>query len=119
MWPFGEPGECLVQLADRDELVPISCDEPHDLQRTAVGQTPLDLDDLSDGDLTDADIEAVVEATCRDAAEEFVGTPYADSELEAPFTRPSVDSFERESRYQCFVGRTGERLIGDARDGGR
>ncbi len=115
VWPFGEAGECLVQVADDDELQPVSCDEPHDLQRFDTGDTDVDLINA-----TNAGYRAAVEEICQRAFEAFVGTPYADSELDAPFTQPT-EATQREGdyRYQCFVGVPDARMVGDAGGSGR
>lgn len=118
VWPFGDVGECLLQVAGDDELQPISCDEPHDLQRFAVAEF-----DGFDGAATfeAAAIESIATTECRAAFEVYVGAAFDDSEpLDAPFTVPSAATWgDGDRRYQCFIGVPDARLVGDARDSAR
>lgn len=118
-WPFGEVGECLVQTVDdADELQPTDCDDPHDLQRFAVGDFFEERINLADAD--DAGLREAVGELCQDEFEAFVGTPYLESELDAPFTQPTEATWsEGDRRYQCFVGVPDARMVGDAQGSGR
>lgn len=112
-WPVGDVGECLVQVDDR--LDTVSCEEPHDLQRVAVES----LDSARYPADATFDREAVhddVRAACAVEFESFVDTAPADSEFEAPFSAPSADTWERDGDrgFQCFLGVTDRRLVGDA-----
>lgn len=114
VWPFGEPGECLAQVADSSELAVVGCDEPHDLQRFAVAE----LDTIAGG--YDAGVVRVaIETACRQAFEPFVGAPYDAAGLDVPFTQPSASTWDDGDRaYQCFVGVPDRRLVGDAAGSG-
>ena len=118
VWPFGDPGECLVQVADASELEPVDCAEPHDLQRYAVAS----LNGTAFGADAAFDLAAVREAVaagCEAAFEPFTGTPFAEREFDTPFTAPSAETWANgDRRYQCFVGVDGARLIGDATGSG-
>ena len=110
VWPFGDVGECLVQLAARTALQGVSCDEPHDLQRYAVAQ--LDPDALPvafDPDL----VRSAVDAACASALEQFAAGDRPT--LDVPVTRPSAASWRQgDRRYQCLVGIAQRRIVGDA-----
>ena len=114
-WPDGDVGECLVQ---RDEVLgAVSCDEPHDLQRIAVGV----LDDPADVPFDESAVRASVRASCDAAFSAFVGEPPADSDFDAPFTAPSDASWTQDGDrgYQCLLGVADQRIVGDAEGAGR
>jgi len=109
-WPLGEVGECLVQVGE--QLEPVSCSEPHDVQRISVGV----LDQTVFGPDAPYDREAVeraVRATCADEIE--TGVDVDDGSLSVPFSLPSAESWasEDDRTYQCLVGVEGRRLVGD------
>ena len=117
-WPLGEVGVCLVQVADR--LDAVSCAEPHDLQRIAVGM--LDPTDFGPDARYERDVvQEAVRTSCAGEFESVVGSPPADSGLDVPFSAPSVDSWERDGdrTFQCLVGVDGRRLVGDVVADGR
>ena len=114
-WPTGDVGECLVQLGDA--LVVVGCAEPHDLQRIAVGT----LDVPADARFDEAEVQASVRAACDTAFSSFVGERRAESDLDAPFTAPSRETWEQDGdrRYQCLIGVAGQRIVGDAESAAR
>jgi serine/threonine protein kinase len=114
-WPDGDVGECLVQRAEILDVV--GCDQPHDLQRIAVGT----LDDPADAPFDEAMVRASVRAACDTAFSSFVGLSPAESDLDAPFTAPSGVTWEQDGdrRFQCLVGAAGRRIVGDAEGAGR
>jgi hypothetical protein len=116
-WPVGDVGVCLVQRGEALDAVP--CAQPHDLQRIAVGT--LDGAAFPLGVAFDAEaVRSAVRSACADAFESFVGEPLADSELEAPFSTPSPDTWQQGDRvFQCLVGVSDRRLIGDAESSSR
>ena len=113
-WPTGDVGECLVQ---RDgTLETVGCDEPHDLQRVAVGT----LDDAADAPFDAAAVRAAVGAACDSAFRAFVGVSPATSDFDAPFSAPSSATWDQGDRgYQCLLGVAGRRIVGDAEQSGR
>lgn len=110
VWPIGDVGECLVQRGDT--LDRVDCDEPHDLQRIAVGT----LDDPAGAPFDQASVRATVGAACDAEFAAFVGVPPAESDLDGPFTAPSATTWEQDGdrRFQCLVGASGRRVVGDA-----
>jgi hypothetical protein len=114
LWPFGEPGACLVQVNGVDELIPVDCDEPHDLQRFFVGEISTAAIDAD----ASFDAEAVAAATsdeCRTAFEAFVGIGADASEFAIAVTRPSAETWpDGDRRFQCLLGVEGAWLVGDA-----
>lgn len=117
-WPLGDLGDCLAQVADDLETVP--CSEPHDLQRIAVGS--LDPAEFPADAPFDIDaVQGAVRASCAAAFESFVGEPEVDSDLQAPFSAPSVETWQRDDdrTFQCLVGVDQRRLVGDAEATGR
>jgi hypothetical protein len=116
-WPFGEPGGCLVQMVDLDELQPVECERPHDLQRFVVAE----LDTFSaDAGYDARAVSAAVDAACRAAFEPFVGVVADESMFDVPYTLPSEATWaEGDRRYQCLVGVAGSRVVGDATGVGR
>jgi serine/threonine protein kinase len=114
LWPFGERGECLVQIADGDRLQPIDCGRPHDLQRFLVA----DLDAATFPDAAPYDGAAIrdtVDDACRAAFRGFVGIDADDSVFDTPFTEPSEATWgQGDRRYQCLLGVPDRRTIGDA-----
>ena len=114
-WPTGDVGECLVQ---RDTtLAAVGCDEPHDLQRVAVGT----LDDTADAAFDEATVRAAVGAACDEAFTSFVGVSPVVSDFDAPFSAPSSATWEQDGDrgYQCLLGVAGRRIVGDAQGSGR
>lgn len=113
-WPTGDVGECLVQRDDTLETV--GCDEPHDLQRVAVGE----LDDAADAPFDEAVVRAAVSAACDAAFGTFVGVSPSASEFDVPFSAPSSATWDQGDRgYQCLLGAAGRRIVGDAEQSGR
>ena len=113
-WPFGDPGDCLVQVNGLDELMPVDCGEPHDLQRFAIGR----VEAVLDGDDTSFPVDAIqahTEQACRDRFAAFVGVVPADSSLHIAVTRPSPATWaDGDRRFQCLIGVPEHHLIGDA-----
>jgi hypothetical protein len=114
LWPFGELGGCLVAVADADELTPIGCDEPHDLQRFAVGE--LDADAFpEDAAFVADDVRAATRDACLDQFTEFVGVAAADSMFDVAVTQPSAATWSSgDRRFQCLLGVRDRQLVGDA-----
>lgn len=113
IWPFGPTGECLVQVNGLDELMPVDCAEPHDLQRFAVDELD-EIDVPDDGSLVDA-IRATTDDACRDSFVEFVGISEAASVFLIAITRPSGDTWaEGDRRFQCLLGVPDRHVVGDA-----
>jgi len=111
-WPLGDVGSCLVQV--RDLVEPVSCAEPHDLQRIAVGT--LDPTDFGPEARYDrAVVEQAVRASCAVEFQSVTGRSAADSVLDAPFSVPSADTWDRDDdrTFQCLVGVDGGRVVGD------
>jgi serine/threonine protein kinase len=113
-WPFGDVGECLVQLAGFAVLQPVACSQPHDLQRYAVGRLeagrfpPQATFDLGM-------VEAAIAEVCAVEFDQFVATDPVTGRLGRPVTRPSAATFRQgDRRYQCLLGADGHRLVGDA-----
>jgi hypothetical protein len=105
-WSAGDVGDCLVQLPDTAELSVVGCDQPHDLQRFASGSVTTAHEAMA----------ATVDSACEAAFEQFVGSAPADSQLEIAASRPSPASWDQgDRRYQCYLGKQGQRLTGDAR----
>lgn len=110
-WPQGDPGECLAQ--DGDALSPVSCDQPHDIERIAVGDldgvegAPVEFDELA--------VNTLVEQLCAAERARLVGeldASVADL-VEAPFTVPTASSWaEGDRRYECWLGARGRRIVG-------
>ena len=110
VWPLGAIGECLVQVDGVEQLQPVGCDEPHDLQRFAVGA--LDEGTTSPDAPDDAELELAVADLCLDAAPVF---PLP--ELQIAQTNPSADTWREGDRgYQCLLGVPDARLTGSALD---
>jgi hypothetical protein len=124
-WSAGGSGTCLVQVAGEPSLAEVNCDEPHDLQRVDVGE----LDSAEFGPTVQFDPKAVdthVAMVCAGRVAEFLGRPVDDAaagragdSLDAPYTRPSFDTWAAGERsFQCFVGIGGRRLVGDGAGSG-
>ncbi len=114
VWPTGEVGECLVQVAGEQELVVVGCAEPHDLQRIGSGELP-----SSQATFDQSIVRDAVRELCAEAFAEVVGVDLASGTLDVPFTAPSSASWSEGDRgYQCFVGVAGQRLVGDATGAG-
>jgi serine/threonine protein kinase len=114
LWPFGEPGGCLVAVADADELAPIGCDQPHDLQRFAVGE--LDAEAFPEGAAFVADdVRAATRDACLDQFTEFVGVAAAESMFDVAVTQPSAATWSSgDRRFQCLLGVRDRQVVGDA-----
>ena len=123
-WPFGDVGECLVQVAAGNALQGVSCEEPHDLQRYAVAELDPDALQLgvvpgttpNSGGAVTFDPELVrsaVDSACASAFERFgIGD---QPTLDVPVTRPSAASWQQgDRRYQCLLGIAQRRIVGDA-----
>ena len=109
IWPFGDVGDCLVQLAADPTLRGVSCEEPHDLQRFAVGELDSDAFPAAfDPDL----VQSAVDSACALAFDQFaVGDQLT---LDMPVTRPSAASWQQgDRRYQCLIGVERRRVVGD------
>ena len=108
-WPLGDVGECLVQVGE--QVVSVSCSEPHDLQRIAVGTLAPDVFG-PDVAFDRGAAEQAVRVACSKEFESVVGDTAG---LEGPFSLPSADSWAREDdrTYQCLVGVEGRRLVGE------
>jgi hypothetical protein len=101
-WTAGVVGDCLVQSPATDRLSVVACDQPHDLQRFAIGTVTTDASQVDEG--------------CAGAFEAFVGSAPDDSELAIAETRPSTESWKQGDRtFHCYLGVEGRRLTGDAR----
>jgi eukaryotic-like serine/threonine-protein kinase len=115
-WPFGGDGVCLVQSSGADELMPVTCDHVHDVQRFATAtldQTLFPANAVFDSEM----IEEAVGAICTPLFETFVGGPYRSSQLQISITRPSPGTWRTGDRVvQCLLGVGGRRVIGDARN---
>jgi serine/threonine protein kinase len=118
VWPFGDPGECLVQVDGASELQPVDCSQPHDLQRYAVatlGEPDVGPDEPFDIET----VRAAVASGCEAAYEPFTGESFVDRRFDTPFTAPSAATWPSgDRRYQCFVGVEDARLVGDATGSG-
>lgn len=109
VWPLGSIGECLVQAPDVDRLQAVDCDEPHDLQRYAVGA--LEEGTTSPDEPDDAELELAVADLCLAAAPDDWPLP----EMQVAQTNPSAATWADGDRgYQCLVGVPGRRLVGSA-----
>jgi hypothetical protein len=112
-WPFGPTGECLVQVNGLDELMPVECAQPHDLQRFDVDE--LDATDVPEEQSTMGEIQTITDAACRDAFVGFVGLDEPDSVFHIAITRPSADSWaDGDRRFQCLLGVPDRHVMGDA-----
>ena len=110
VWPLGAIGECLVQVDDADTLQPVDCDEPHDLQRFAVGALPEGTTSPDAPD--DAELELAVADLCLEAAPSL---PLP--EMQIAQTNPTADTWKDGDRgYQCLLGVPDARLTGSALD---
>ena len=118
LWPFGDVADCLVQIGGSIELAQTPCTSPHDLQRFVVA----DLDARQFPAEAEFDAERVdssIAATCDSALAPWVGSTELPMLLDAPSTRPSAGSWARgDRRFQCFIGVTGHRIIGNAAGSG-
>ncbi len=118
-WPVGPAGECLIQRADSDALASVPCDQPHDLQRIVVD----DLDDAAFPTGAPFDSESVhgaVRAACDQGFATVVGFEPSLSEFDAPFSAPSASTWPSGDRtFQCLVGVSGMRVVGDVTNAGR
>ncbi|MEY2958801.1 MAG: Septum formation [Actinomycetota bacterium] len=104
VWPLGEVGECLVQVAESTSLQPVDCDRPHDLERFHRGE----LGDV-DGEVTTDRLDAEVERECLSAA------PPTDpnSPIRIAASGPGLDSWRSGDRtFQCFFGVSDGRTSG-------
>lgn len=114
-WPLGAIGECLVQLPGVDILQPVDCDEPHDLERFAVGA--LDETTTSSDDPDEAEIELAVADLCLDAAPSATIPSLTIPGLRVAQTNPSAATWRDGDRgYQCLLGVPDARLVGSALD---
>ncbi len=115
-WPFGDDGVCLVQSSGADELVPVACDQAHDVQRFATAtldKTLFPASAVFDSEV----IDRAVGAICTPLFETFVGAQYRSSRLQISITRPSPGTWRTADRvFQCLLGVGGRRVIGDARN---
>jgi len=91
---FDDPDDPVEQLI---EVPLIGCEEPHDNQVFA-------LFDLPDGDFPgDAEVADQARDGCLGRFEDYVGTPYADSELFAAWLPPTQGSWEAGDRQVVCV----------------
>jgi hypothetical protein len=106
-----EAGQCLNE-PDSEEVVDVEivgCSEPHDLEVYLTAELPDQVFDAADIDEASLDI-------CLDAFDGFVGTAYADSELDIYYLIPSEDSWQDGDReVVCAVyDLSGAQLTGTA-----
>ncbi len=106
-----EAGQCFNE-PDSEEVLNVEivdCSESHDLE---VYQTA----DLPDQMFDPPIIDAASFEICLDAFDGFVGTPYADSELDIYYLIPSEESWSDGDReVVCAVYElSGEQLTGTA-----
>ena len=115
-WPIGNGDTCLVQIADSEALVPVTCELPHDLQRFATAE----LDHTDYPPETEFDSEQIaetIESICARLFEQFVGGSYRSSRFQISITRPSAATWPTgDRRFQCLLGVLGRRVTGDARN---
>ena len=91
---FDDPDDPVEQLV---EVPLIGCDQPHDNQIFA-------LFDLPDGGFPgDVAISDQARDGCLSRFEDYVGTPYADSELFAAWLPPTSASWEQGDRQVVCV----------------
>ena len=111
-----ETGQCLNEPESEEVLNVeiVDCSEPHDLE---VYQTA----DLPDQAFDPAIIDSTSFEICLEAFDGFVGTPYADSELDIYYLIPSEASWSDGDReVVCAVyDLSGEQLTGTAENIGR
>lgn len=108
---FQDPDTTVDEIR---EVETVDCEEPHDNEVYAVF-------DLPDGDFPGAD--AISEASldgCLERFEDFVGTPYPESELYATWLFPTESSWGEDDReVVCVLFAQGEQLEGSMEGSGR
>lgn len=111
VWPLGSIGECLVQVSDSDELQPVSCHLPYDLQRYDVGGLP---ESITSATLPDA---GELEMTVADLCQQTAQVPWVLPEIRIAQTFPTPPGWLAGDRgYQCLVGVPGRRIVGPVID---
>jgi hypothetical protein len=111
-----EAGQCLNE-PDTEEVrnvEVVDCSEPHDLEVYRTGELP-------DQTFDPAIIDGASFEICLAAFDGFVGTPYADSELDIYYLIPSEQSWaDGDREVVCAVyDLSGEQLTGTAGNVGR
>ncbi len=111
-----ETGQCLNE-PDTEEVIDVEivdCSEPHDLEIYTTGELP-------DQTFDPAVIDSASFEICLEAFDGFVGSPYADSELDIYYLIPSEESWSDGDReVVCAVyDLSGEQLTGTAENIGR
>lgn len=110
-------GDCFntSDAAEISEVDGIPCDQPHDYEVFAL--TTHDAAAFP----SEAELDAVFETSCAAAFAEYVGVPYADSELYASMITPSEGSWGDGDRdITCFLhDLEGRQLTGSMRGAGR
>jgi hypothetical protein len=111
-----EVGQCLNE-PDSEEVIDVDvveCGEPHDLEVYRVAELP-------DQDFDAGAVDTASFAICLESFDGFVGTPYAESELDIYYLVPSEDSWAGGDReVVCAVyDLSGEQLTGTAEGIGR
>jgi hypothetical protein len=108
---FQDPDSTVDEIR---EVEAVDCEEPHDNEVFAVF-------DLPDGDFPGADaISAASLDGCLERFEDFVGTPYPDSELYATWLFPTESSWGEDDReVVCVLFADGEQLEGSMQGSGR
>ncbi|WP_431071754.1 DUF2510 domain-containing protein [Microbacterium phyllosphaerae] len=97
-----EVGHCLPLVEWEDEvydLPVVPCDQPHTDEVYFIFDAP-------DGDFPgDAELQTLATERCDPAFEEFIGIPYADSELDNYWFVPTETSWKRanDRAIQCIV----------------
>lgn len=97
-----EVGHCLPLVEWEDEvydLPVVPCDQPHTDEVYFIFDAP-------DGDFPgDAELQTLATERCDAAFEEFIGIPYADSELDNYWFVPTETSWKRanDRAIQCIV----------------
>ncbi len=106
-----ETGQCFNE-PDSEEVLNVAivdCSEPHDLEVYQTADLP---DQIFDPAVVDSDAFEI----CLAAFDGFVGTPYADSELDIYYLIPSEESWsEGDREVVCAVyDLSGNQLTGTA-----
>jgi hypothetical protein len=111
-----EVGQCLDQPAAEQvvDVELVDCSEPHDLEVYQIADLP---DQPFDPDAVDASSFEI----CLEAFDGFVGTPYAESELDIYYLIPTEQSWSDGDReVVCAVyDLSGAQLTGTAENIGR
>ncbi len=110
-----DAGDCFDQVQPGDGSVQsvssVDCDQPHDHEVYATY-------DLDDGAWPGSDeVRAEAEDGCRTRFEVYVGTAYADSDLQAAAFWPTEESWQEQDDREvvCFLSDPDGRLTGSMR----